>query len=148
MNKVNSVLNWFIYVVIFSILPFAINFFIYFSASKKLYDNTSAFTGDLFFFTLMIGADNLKNVSISKMASKSKLLHTICFGISILTVIFASLLYGIVIVNNITDKINIDEIFNSSRFKQIAIFSSVGCLIIGLTIQIWMLIDEGDETDA
>jgi len=142
MKKYSAIILWIFYVVILSILPLAIDTTLYYLAEKNIFDDVVKFTSQLFFFTIMISADNLKNISRNKTFDNSKILYNIIFFPSTILIIFSSLLYGLIISDSIGIQTNI---FSSTRLKQTALLISIASFSVGLTFQIFQIKKGGDE---
>ena len=133
-NTVSKMVSWLLLVVLFSILPLVIKSVLYFWADKNIFDDSESFMGELFFFTLIISADNFKSLTFDKLYETSKTLHILIFVASFLIATFAAILYGIVVINDILNIINIP--FNPTKLRTTAIVVSIIGLVIGITIQI------------
>ena len=151
MNKDNIIINWLLYVVGLSLLPFFINLIICFFSDLNIYNEHVTFMGDLFFFTLILSADNLKTITSSNMNVKSKKAYNFLFFIFILLMIFSSMLYGFVAMENIqtvpTDTNTIPsgtiDTLNVQKLKIVAIINSAASFISGLVVQILKIRNEG-----
>lgn len=132
-KKNSAIVVWIWSVVILSILPLVIDTVLYYLAEKNIFDDIVKFTSQLFFFTIMLSADSLKNISGNKAFDDSKTLNVIIFSSSIILIIFSSLLYGLVISTNMGLHTNI---FSSARLKQSALFVSLASFSVDLTVQI------------
>ena len=131
--------SWLIYVVLLSLLPLAINFVIYFFADKNVFIEYTILMGELFFFTLMMSADILKNISQNKMNEISKTLHIVILFIALLLIILSSMLFGL----NITNSMGITSNLNVDKLSLAAILFSVGSFFVGLFVQIWQITQIG-----
>ncbi|MDE5859987.1 MAG: hypothetical protein K2H23_06330, partial [Oscillospiraceae bacterium] len=96
-KKKSAIVVWIWSVVILSNLPLAIDTVLYYLAEKNIFDDIVKFTSQLFFFTIMLSADSLKNISGNKAFDDSKTLNIIIISSSVILIIFSSLLYGLVI---------------------------------------------------
>ncbi len=133
-KKFNKFLSWIIYVVFLSILPLILKILLYFLAGKSISLENISFMGDLFFFAVVVSADNFKTLTFNKFFSEKKALHNVLFFSSSLLGIFASMLYCLVILNDINSIIEKD--FNLTLLKYSALIVSAAVFAIGITVQI------------
>lgn len=126
---------WFLYVVLLSLLPLGIKAFLYFLDDKNIFfaDN-KALGGELFFFTLLISTDILKTLAFDKTFEQNEVMHHIIHWTSVALIVISSLLYGLLVADDIISKIKLS--FNYTKLKYAAISMSGLGFVTGTAVQI------------
>ncbi|MCL2528299.1 MAG: hypothetical protein FWE42_07755 [Defluviitaleaceae bacterium] len=127
--------TWFLYVVLISLLPLGINAILHFLADQSIFVQHNIFMGEVFFFTLMLSADTLKNTNNNKMAEKVKTVYNIAYFTLFVLIIFSAILFGLTVASDIFGNEGLP--INKSRLYIFSIIMGISSFMVGLYVKIW-----------
>lgn len=133
----NRILKWFIYTLVFALLPTFISILFSFLFDLKIND----FSAELLFFTIMICATSLNDIQEMKLKIKKDFVFNLFFGICILIIVTVSVIYGSIVLVNMSQQ----TILLKCNIKTISIVLSILSGIISFLIQVILYRTEGVE---